>query len=146
MNGLALAALAALGYAGENARANTDALQFDRVSQGCLTMSKLNLFQCLAASRPNYEDMFCLGRHIVRDLATCSRGAAMPAAIVTVSDVRPVDALAPTTAPIVITPTPAPAVPSPITISPAPPPTPAPDSGRSVTERLNSQPARPPGR
>lgn len=146
VNGLALAALAALGYAGENARANTDALQFDRVSQGCLTMSKLNLFQCLAASRPNYEDMFCLGRHIVRDLATCSRGAAMPAAIVTVSDVRPVDTPAPTTAPIVITPTPAPAVPSPITISPAPPPAPAPDSGRSVTERLNSQPARPPGR
>jgi hypothetical protein len=61
VNALALAALAALGYAGENARANTDALQFDRVSHGCLSMSKLNLFQCLAAARPNYEDMFCLG-------------------------------------------------------------------------------------
>ena len=147
VNGLALAALAALGYAGENARANTDALQFDRVSQGCLTMSKLNLFQCLAASRPNYEDMFCLGRHIVRDLATCSRGAAMPAPIVTVSDVQPADPPAPATPPppIIITPvSPAPA-PAPITISPAPPPAPAPDSGRSVTERLNSQPARPPG-
>ena len=35
-------------------------------------MSKLMLFQCLAASRPSYEDMFCTGRHIVRDLATCT--------------------------------------------------------------------------
>ena len=149
INGLALAALAALGYAGENARANTDALQFDRVSQGCLSMSKLNLFQCLAASRPNYEDMFCLGRHIVRDLATCSRGAAMPAPIVTVSDVRPAEppvAPAPTTtAPILITPVSPPAAPAPITISPAPSAAPSPESGRSVTERLNSQPTRPPG-
>ncbi|HEY0600825.1 hypothetical protein [Brevundimonas sp.] len=145
VNGLALAALAALGYAGENARANTDALQFDRVSQGCLTMSKLNLFQCLAASRPNYEDMFCLGRHIVRDLATCSRGAAMPAPIVTVSDVTPADPPAPAAAPIIITPTPPAAAPQPITISPAPAPVTPPRPAPSVTERLNTQPARPPG-
>ena len=145
VNGLALAALAALGYAGENARANTDALQFDRVSQGCLTMSKLNLFQCLAASRPNYEDMFCLGRHIVRDLATCSRGAAMPAAIVTVSDVTPADTPAETPAPIVITPPPPTPAPRPITISPVPPPATPPPAAGSVTERLNRQPARPPG-
>ena len=150
-NALALAALAALGYAGENAKANTDALQFDRVSQGCLTMSKLNLFQCLAASRPNYEDMFCLGRHIVRDLATCSRGAAMPAPIVTVSDVideapqpiviRPeprTPVSAPEPAPPAATPpvvrVPAPPAPAPSREEPAPPP-PA-----SITERLNTQP------
>ena len=35
-------------------------------------MSKLNLFQCLAASRPHYEDIFCIGQHIVSDLATCA--------------------------------------------------------------------------
>jgi hypothetical protein len=144
-NALALAALAALGYAGENARANTDALQFDRVSHGCLTMSKLNLFQCLAASRPNYEDMFCLGRHVVRDLATCSRGAAMPAPIVTVSDVIPVEAPVPAAGPIIITPVPPPAARPPITITPVPaavaPPRPEP----SLTERLNTQPARPSG-
>lgn len=144
-NALALAALAALGYAGENARANTDALQFDRVSHGCLTMSKLNLFQCLAASRPNYEDMFCLGRHVVRDLATCSRGAAMPAPIVTVSDVIPVETPVPAAGPIIITPVPSPAVRPPITITPVPaavaPPRPEP----SLTERLNTQPARPSG-
>ena len=137
VNALALAALAALGYAGENAEANTDALQFDRVSQGCLSSSKLNLFQCLAASRPNYEDMFCLGRHIVRDLATCSRGAAMPAAIVTVSDVVPTGPPPRAAEPIVITPVPPPA--------PAPAPAPAPVSPRpapSITEGLNTGPGR----
>lgn len=148
VNALALAALAALGYAGENARANTDALQFDRVSHGCLTMSKLNLFQCLAASRPNYEDMFCLGRHIVRDLATCSRGAAMPAPIVTVSDVTSVEPVAPAVEPIIITPipTPTPAAPPPAPITITPVPIPAAPSGPepSLTERLNTQPARPP--
>ena len=35
-------------------------------------MSKLNLFQCLAAARPHYEDIFCIGQHIVSDLATCT--------------------------------------------------------------------------
>jgi len=75
VNALAIAALAALGAAGDDARANTDALQIDSNNEFCLSMSKLNLFQCLAASRPSYEDMFCVGRHIVRDLATCAVGA-----------------------------------------------------------------------
>jgi len=88
-NALALAALAALGAAGENARANTVALQVEPTSQNCLNESKLNLYQCLAASRPSYEDMFCVGRHIVRDLATCTRAAALPPATVTVSGVVP---------------------------------------------------------
>ena len=88
-NALALAALAALGAAGEDARANTAALQSEPVSNNCLNESKLNLYQCLAASRPSYEDMFCVGRHIVRDLATCTRSAALPAATVTVSDIVP---------------------------------------------------------
>ena len=114
-------------------------------------MSKLNLFQCLAASRPNYEDMFCLGRHIVRDLATCSRGAAMPAPIVTVSDV--VDEPPPRSAePIIIrTVPPAPEAPTPTPTppvrTPAEPATPArseppPRPPASITERLNTQPDR----
>lgn len=90
-NALALAALAALGAAGDDARANTVALQSEPVSQNCLHESKLNLYQCLAASRPSYEDMFCVGRHIVRDLATCTRNAALPRATVTVSGVEVVD-------------------------------------------------------
>ena len=91
-NALALAALAALGAGGEDAHANTVALQSEPTSRNCLNESKLNLYQCLAASRPSYEDMFCIGRHIVRDLATCTRAAALPAATVTVSDLEPVDA------------------------------------------------------
>ena len=78
INSLAIAALAALGAGGEDSRAQTEALTIETNSEFCLTMSKLNLFQCLAASRPSYEDMFCLGRHIVRDLATCSAKSTVP--------------------------------------------------------------------
>jgi hypothetical protein len=69
---LALAALAALGAGGEDSRANTEAMTVEQNSEFCLNMSKLMLFQCLAASRPSYEDMFCVGRHIARDLSTCT--------------------------------------------------------------------------
>ncbi|WP_396595585.1 hypothetical protein [Brevundimonas sp. R86498] len=78
VNALAIAALAAMGAAGDEARANTEALSIETNAQFCLDMSKLNLFQCLAASRPSYEDMFCVGRHIVRDLATCTTQATIP--------------------------------------------------------------------
>ena len=79
VHALAIAALAALGAGGEDARANTEALSIEANAQFCLDMSKLNLFQCLAASRPSYEDMFCIGRHIVRDLATCAQQAVIVA-------------------------------------------------------------------
>ncbi|MFA4893934.1 hypothetical protein [Brevundimonas sp.] len=122
-NALALAALAALGAAGEDARANTVALQSEPTSRNCLHESKLMLFQCLAASRPSYEDMFCVGRHIVRDLATCTRSSALPAATITVSD------------PVVADPSP-PA----IVIAPVGPPRLAPVS---PTEMLNTGPGAP---
>lgn len=76
---LALAALAALGAGGEDARANTEALTVEQNSEFCLNMSKLMLFQCLAASRPSYEDIFCVGRHVARDLATCTAQNIKPA-------------------------------------------------------------------
>ena len=78
VNSLAIAALAALGAAGEEARANTDALSTESNNEFCLNMSKLMLYQCLAASKPNYEDIFCTGRHIVRDLAQCTSQFAGP--------------------------------------------------------------------
>lgn len=148
-NAVAMAALAALGAAGDNARANTDALQYDRASQDCLASSKLNLFQCLAAARPTYEEMFCLGRHMIRDLSTCARGAALPAAIVTVGNPtqvggnRPAPARSP-----VIEPQPLPrpeATPEP-SITPAPLPAQSPtistpaDPGQAATQRLNAGP------
>ena len=79
LNSLAIAALAALGAAGDDARANTEALAVETNSEFCLNMSKLMLFQCLAASRPSYEDIFCLGRHVARDLATCTAQSLTPA-------------------------------------------------------------------
>lgn len=166
-NALAMAALAALGAAGDNAVPNTDALQYDRASQDCLASSRLNLYQCLAASRPSYEEIFCVGRHVLRDLATCARGATLPARIVTVDG--PIQARtapsAPATAPF---PSPAPTIqpdafdpsrfgpPAPtIRTAPieapqgaAPPPAPsvqpAPlaSPGQSATQRLNSGPNR----
>ncbi len=72
---LAIAALGALGAGGDEARVNTEALTHEPNSEFCLNMSKLMLFQCLAASRPSYEDIFCLGRHVTRDLATCTTEA-----------------------------------------------------------------------
>ena len=151
-NAIAMAALAALGAAGDNARANTEALQYDRASQDCLASSKLNLFQCLAASRPTYEDMFCLGRHVIRDLSTCARGAALPTAIITVGN--PTQSGGPARSPAI---TPEPLQPAPPTepgISPlplqAPPPPPpstaprptpvAPPAGQTATQRLNAGP------
>lgn len=133
-NALALAALAALGAAGENARANTDALQGEAKSEACLNSSKLNLYQCLAASRPSYEDMFCVGRHIVRDLATCARGSAMPGAIITVSNPETVRE------PVIVT---APLSPPPPTPGMAPTPTPVTPLEASPTSRLNTGVGRP---
>ena len=85
INSLAIAALAALGAGGEDARANTEALQIESNSEFCLNMSKLMLFQCLAASRPSYEDIFCVGRHVMRDLATCTAQNVTPAGAPAVS-------------------------------------------------------------
>ncbi|WP_339932422.1 hypothetical protein [uncultured Brevundimonas sp.] len=83
VNSLAIAALAALGAGGDDARANTEALVVESNSEFCLNMSKLMLFQCLAASRPSYEDIFCVGRHIMRDLATCTASNITPVPRVT---------------------------------------------------------------
>jgi hypothetical protein len=69
---LAIAALAALGAGDEAYKPNLEYLQADQTSEFCFSMSKLMLFQCLAASRPSFEDMFCVGRHVARDLATCT--------------------------------------------------------------------------
>lgn len=85
VNSLAIAALAALGAAGEDGRANTEALTVESNSEMCLNMSKLMLFQCLAAARPSYEDMFCVGRHVARDLSQCTAQAMVPTPAPTVT-------------------------------------------------------------
>ena len=83
--GLALAALAVVGAADE---ASAQTLMTDPECAYCLRMSKLNLFQCLAVAKPWYEDVFCLGQHVLIDTGECiyassgARGAPAPTLVV----------------------------------------------------------------
>ena len=81
IRGMAVAALAALGYAGDDKLALIDAVMAEPASAMCLNMAKLNLYQCLAVAKPHYEDVFCLGQHILIDTGACvikASGAEMP--------------------------------------------------------------------
>ena len=68
---MAVAALAVLGEAGEANMATLDAIMVDPGTASCANMAKLNLYQCLAVSKPHYEDIFCLGQHAMKDTARC---------------------------------------------------------------------------
>lgn len=43
-------------------------------SQQCLSLVKLTLNQCIAATRTPYEEAFCLGEHALSDVANCVSG------------------------------------------------------------------------
>jgi hypothetical protein len=68
---LAVAALAALGYADDDSLGQVMPLTAEPNSAQCLNMSKLNLYQCLAVAKPHYEDVFCLGQHVLMDTGSC---------------------------------------------------------------------------
>jgi hypothetical protein len=68
---LAVAALAALGEGGDDNDAQVETLLNESSGGFCLTMSKLNLYQCLAVAKPWYEDVFCLGQHVLIDTSQC---------------------------------------------------------------------------
>jgi hypothetical protein len=79
---LAIAALAALGAADGANSANVEQLMNESIGSFCLNLGKLNLYQCLAVSKPHYEDVFCLGQHALMDTGQCLSkvaGAAQPA-------------------------------------------------------------------
>ena len=40
-------------------------------SDQCLSMAKLTLTQCIAATRTPYEEAFCLGEHGLNDIGSC---------------------------------------------------------------------------
>jgi hypothetical protein len=66
--------LAALALLGENHQERQDWLdQSLNASDGpsCLGLSKLNLYQCLAVAKPHYEDIFCMGQHVLMDTGQC---------------------------------------------------------------------------
>lgn len=69
--GLALAAVAVLGGAGDAQESRFDPLLRDLRNADCLQMAKMNLNQCLAVAGPQYEDVFCMGRHAVGETAQC---------------------------------------------------------------------------
>ncbi|MET0294962.1 MAG: hypothetical protein ABW042_08085 [Phenylobacterium sp.] len=79
---LAVAALAGLGFGGADYLPQANAILAEPGTSACLTMSKLNLYQCLAVAKPHYEDVFCLGQHALMDTGRClSRGVGAADAI-----------------------------------------------------------------
>ncbi|WP_246263347.1 hypothetical protein [Caulobacter soli] len=72
----ALAALALLGAADDDHVDGLDKIMREETSAKCMTMAKLNLYQCLAVAGPQYEDVFCLGQHALSDTAQCVNDAA----------------------------------------------------------------------
>ncbi|HEX4181033.1 MAG TPA: hypothetical protein VHY32_09605 [Caulobacteraceae bacterium] len=76
IRGLALAALAVLGEAGDDQAARTTPIVTETTTSNCLSDAKLNLYQCLAVSKPHYEDIFCLGQHVMMDTGQCMMIAA----------------------------------------------------------------------
>ncbi|MGZ6037938.1 MAG: hypothetical protein ACXWKR_04670 [Phenylobacterium sp.] len=79
VHALAVAALAALGYADDHSLGQVMSILAEPNGAVCLNMAKLNLYQCLAVARPHYEDVFCLGQHALEDTGHClMKGAGMP--------------------------------------------------------------------
>ena len=75
VQGLALAAVAILGGAGDGQEARLEPLLQDARGSDCLAMAKMNLNQCLAVAGPQYEDVFCLGQHAVEETGQCLAAA-----------------------------------------------------------------------
>lgn len=69
--GLALAAVAILGGVGDAQESRFEPLLREWRNADCLQMAKMNLNQCLAVAGPQYEDVFCMGRHAVGETAQC---------------------------------------------------------------------------
>jgi hypothetical protein len=68
---LQIAAIAALGEATDDQYDRLSSLETDLETELCLERAKRDLFQCLAVSKPNYEDIFCMGRHEMLQPAGC---------------------------------------------------------------------------
>jgi len=96
---LAVAALAVLGEAGDANLDNVMAIMAEPNVGFCMNMAKLNLYQCLAVAKPHYEDVFCLGQHIMMDTGRCvikASGLPEPYEAKFVPTVRVADAYEPT--------------------------------------------------
>jgi len=76
LHGLALAAAAVLGQAGENRAGALSPLLGEIGAAACLTRAKQNFHQCVAASGPQYEDVYCAGEHAMAETGQCIVAAA----------------------------------------------------------------------
>jgi len=74
--GLAVAALAIIGRAGDEDDAALRSVLAEPGGAGCLRMAKLNLFQCMAVAGPHYEDVFCMSQHAMLEAGHCLASAA----------------------------------------------------------------------
>jgi hypothetical protein len=74
--GLALAALAILGKAGDDQGERIDSLLTEAKNAHCLQLAKLEAFDCLANAGPNYENAYCLGTHAMIEPGKCIASAA----------------------------------------------------------------------
>lgn len=68
---MALAAFAALGEAGDAAYQRLTYLTTEQNTAYCLHTAHLMVHQCLAVAKPHYEDIFCLGQHMLYDTGQC---------------------------------------------------------------------------
>lgn len=83
---VALAALAAIGQADDEMAPHLGWMTDDYYLDHCLAEAKLSEFECLAVARPNYEDVFCLGQHAMKDTGACvviGAGGTVPIDILT---------------------------------------------------------------
>jgi hypothetical protein len=71
IHGLALAALAVLGRAGDDDVGSLQNVLAVGLRANCLHMAKLNLYQCMAVAGPQYEDLYCVGQHGMIDTGGC---------------------------------------------------------------------------
>jgi len=76
VRGMAVAALAVMGHAGDKEDLRIATLLQDALAASCLKMAMLNMNQCLAAAGPHYDDVFCVGEHSVGETARCVSSAA----------------------------------------------------------------------
>ena len=76
VRGLAIAALAVMGRAGDKEDLRVSTLLHDELAAACLKMAMLNMNQCLAAAGPHYDDVFCVGEHAVGETARCVSASA----------------------------------------------------------------------